>query len=185
LSQNKYLMEKHPGIFLDRDGTLILDNGYIGNTNNVEFFPFTFEALNLLQKYFSLFIITNQSGISKGIISESDVVKVNNYITETLNTKGITISDTFYCPHKRDDNCNCMKPKPYFINKAAQLYNIDLAKSFIIGDHPSDIECGINAGVSPIYLLSGHGKKHKDELTFNPKIFNNILDASKYIIPTI
>jgi len=176
---------KHPAIFLDRDGTVIEDKGYIDNILAVEFFSYTFEALELLKKHFSFFIVTNQSGISKGLISESAVQDVNKHISETLKANGISIIDTFYCPHKNEDSCYCKKPKPYFLNLAAQLYNVDLAKSFIIGDHPSDIACGINAGVTPIYLLSGHGKKHRDELTFDSKVFNNLLDASKYIISTI
>lgn len=178
-------MAKHPAIFLDRDGTIIEENGYIDNTLNVEFFPYTYKSLELLQKHFLLFIITNQSGISKRFIDETDVQKVNRYITDTFKKNGITIFDTFCCPHKNEDNCSCKKPKPYFLHKAAQLYNVDLSKSFIIGDHPSDIECGINAGVTPIYLLSGHGRKHKDELTFKSKVCNNLSDASKYIISII
>jgi D-glycero-D-manno-heptose 1,7-bisphosphate phosphatase len=178
-------MAKHPAVFLDRDGTIIEDNEYISNTSDVNFFPYTFKVLKLLQKHFLLFVITNQSGISKGLTSESDVQKVNKYITDTLRTKGITIFDTFYCPHKNEDNCNCMKPRPHFINKAAQLYNVDLTKSFIIGDHPSDVECGINAGVTPIYLLSGHGNKHKNELLFNSKVCNNLSDASKFIMSKV
>lgn len=185
MSHNQWYMARHPAIFLDRDGTIIEDKGYIGNPSSVEFYSYTFEALDLLQNHFLLFVITNQSGISKGFIAEDEVQEVNRYITDTLKTNGITIFDTFYCPHKNEDNCRCKKPKPYFINKAAQLYNVDLSKSFIIGDHPSDIECGINAGVTPIYLLSGHGSKHRDELVINSKIFTNLLDASKYIISTI
>ena len=175
-------MAKHPAIFLDRDGTITEDNETISNTSDVIFFPYTFKALKLLQKHFLLFVITNQSGISKGLVSESDVKEVNKFITETLKTKGITIFDTFYCPHKNEDNCNCKKPKPFFLNRASQLYNVDLTKSFMIGDHPSDVECGINAGVTPIYLLSGHGNKHRDELVFNSKICNNLSDASKFIM---
>ena len=178
-------MAKHPAVFLDRDGTIIEDNEYISNTSDVNFFPYTFKVLKLLQKHFLLFVITNQSGISKGLTSESDVQKVNKYITDTLRTKGITIFDTFYCPHKNEDNCNCMKPKPHLLNKAAQLYNVDLTRSFIIGDHPSDVECGINAGVTPIYLLSGHGNKHKNELLFNSKVCNNLSDASKFIMSKV
>ncbi len=175
----------HPAIFLDRDGTIIEDIGYVNNTSDVVFFPYTFKALELLQKHFLLFVITNQSCISKGITSESKVQEVNRYITETLKTHGIIIFDTFYCPHKKEDNCECKKPKPYLLNKAAQMYNVDLTKSFIIGDHPSDAECGINAGVTPIYLLSGHGSKHKDELTVSSRICKNLSDASKYIMTTI
>lgn len=179
------MMKKFPAIFLDRDGTIIQDNGYIDNLLDVEFFPYTFEALRLLQNHFLLFIITNQSGISKGFISESKVQAVNRYIAQTLEINGIKISDTYYCPHKKEDKCNCMKPSPYFLNKAAQLYNLDLYHSFIIGDHPTDVECGVNAGVTPIYLLSGHGAKHKDELKIKTTIVNNLFSASEYIISTI
>lgn len=178
-------MAKHPAIFLDRDGTIIEDNGYINKASDVIFYPHIFKALELLQRHFLLFVITNQSGISKGLISESDVQGVNKYITDTLKTKGIEIFDTYYCPHKNEDNCNCKKPKPYFIEIATQLYNVDLARSFIIGDHPSDVECGINAGVTPIYLLSGHGKKHKNEFLFNSKICKNLSSASKFIMSTL
>lgn len=178
-------MAKHPAIFLDRDGTIIEDNGYISKSSDVIFYPHIFKALELLQKHFLLFVITNQSGISKGLISESDVRGVNTYITDTLKTKGIVIFDTFYCPHKNEDNCNCKKPKPYFIKKAAELYNLDLSRSFIVGDHPSDVECGINAGVTPIYLLSGHGTKHMGELLIDLKICKNLSDASKFIMSTL
>lgn len=187
LSLCQYLnhMANYPAIFLDRDGTIIEDNGFINNALDIAFFPYTFKALKLLQKHFLLFVITNQSGISKGLISESEVQEVNKYITEYLKTKGITIFDTFYCPHSNEDNCTCKKPRPYYLYRAAQLYNVDLTKSFIIGDHPSDVECGINAGVTPIYLLSGHGRKHLDELMYNSRICENLSDASGFILSTI
>ena len=175
-------MAKHPAIFLDRDGTIIEDSGYINNPLNIEFYPYSFEALQNLQGHFLLFIITNQSGVSKGLITENEVEEVNKHIIGALKARGIAIYDTFYCPHKNEDNCECKKPKPYFIHQAAELYNIDLTKSFIVGDHPSDIQCGINAGVTPIYLLSGHGSKHRNELNSDFKICENILEASKYIL---
>lgn len=174
-------MAKHPAVFLDRDGTLIEDNGFINNCSDVVLFPNTFEALELLQEYFLLFIITNQSGIEKGIITEKEVADVNNYISKTLKEQGIAIYDVFCCPHKSEDNCSCKKPKTYFIEKASQLYPIDLSKSYIIGDHPSDILCGINADITPIYLLTGHGNKHKSEIDKETIICGNILEAAKYI----
>ncbi len=178
-------MTKQPAIFLDRDGTIIEDNGYINKTSDVIFFKYTFEALQILQKHFLLFIITNQSGISKGLTTETEVKEVNKYIVDTLKKNGIEILDTFYCPHKTEDNCECKKPKPHFIQRAVRKYQVDLAKSFIIGDHPSDVECGMNAAITPLYVLSGHGSKHKDELLFNPKIFNHLSDATKYLLTTI
>ena len=177
-------MAKHPAVFLDRDGTIIEDNGYISDPLNIEFYPFSFEALQILQEHFLLFIITNQSGVSKGLITENEVKEVNNTIVNVLKSAGIAIFDIFCCSHKNEDNCECKKPKPYFIHKAAGLYNIDLAKSFIIGDHPSDIQCGKNAGITPIYLLSGHGSKHRNELNRDLVVHENLLEASKYIIST-
>lgn len=175
-------MAKHPAVFLDRDGTIIEDKGYIKSALDIEYFPFSFKALKILQEHFLLFIITNQSGVSKGLISENEVNEVNSHVLDTFKKSGIVIFDLFYCPHKNEDNCGCKKPKPFFIHRAAELYNIDLAKSFIVGDHPSDVQCGINAGITPIYLLSGHGGKHRNELNSDIKICENILEASKHIM---
>lgn len=180
----KVKMRKHPAIFLDRDGTIIEDAGYIDKPALVEFYPCSLDALKKLQEHYLLFIITNQSGISKGLTSEKDVVAVNKYIEDTLKSNKVIIKETFYCPHKDEDNCNCKKPNPFFINQAAQLYNLDLSKSYIIGDHPSDAECGINAGVNPIYVLSGHGEKHRNELKHNVRICNNLLEATEFILST-
>jgi D-glycero-D-manno-heptose 1,7-bisphosphate phosphatase len=169
-------------IFLDRDGTIIEDAGYIKDPADVIFFPESFEALNMLQENYLLIIITNQSGISRGLTTASEVREVNDYLVQVLKQKNILISDIFFCPHQTEDNCNCKKPNPYFINKAAETYNISLPESYIIGDHPSDIYCGINAGVNPVYLLSGHGRKHRNELDVDVKICDNIRDAAWYII---
>ncbi len=174
-------MTKHPAIFLDRDGTIIDDIGHIKHPSDVVFYPFTFKALKLLQKHFLLFIITNQSGIAKEIITENEANVVNRYIVELLKAKGLVIYDVFCCPHKSEDNCACKKPKTYFIEKARQLYNIDLNQSFIIGDHPSDVQCGLNAGITPIFLLTGHGNKHKNEIKKETLVCNNILEATQYI----
>jgi len=174
-------MAKHPAIFLDRDGTIIEDMGDIKQASEVQFYPFTFKALDLLQEHFLLFIITNQSGIAKGIVTVKEVEEVNNHILNTLKKQGIAIYDSFCCPHKSEDNCECKKPKTYFIEKARQLYNIDLNQSFNIGDHPSDVQCGINAGITPIYVLTGHGEKHKNKIKKETIVCNNIMEAAKYL----
>jgi histidinol-phosphate phosphatase family protein len=174
-------MLKQPAIFLDRDGTIINDFGYLKNPQEVEFFPETFTSLLRLQERFLLFIITNQSGISKGITTANEVRLVNDYLVETLKSKGIIIKQVFCCPHSSEDNCTCKKPKPYFIHQAAELYAIDLENSYIIGDHPSDVECGLNAGIKSIYLLTGHGEKHKNELISAYPICENISTATQHI----
>lgn len=178
-------MIQKPAIFLDRDGTLIEDVGYIRHSSEVMFYPYTVGALSALQEHFLFFIITNQSGIAKGLTTGEEVGKVNKFITDTLQEQGIQISEVFCCPHNTEDNCLCKKPKTYFIEKASQLYNIDLSKSFIIGDHPSDVECGKNAGITPIFLLTGHGNKHRDELEDITLIFDNLSLAAAYILGTV
>jgi histidinol-phosphate phosphatase family protein len=174
-------MAKHPAVFLDRDGTIIEDLGYIKDPSDIVFYPSSVKALSILQKHYLLFIITNQSGISKGLTTSDEVDKVNNSLVSRLKAKSVVIKDLFYCPHRSEDNCDCKKPKPYFIKKASEIYNLNLPDSFIIGDHPSDVLCGLNAGVKPIYVLTGHGTKHMNELANDIKICESILDAAQYI----
>jgi histidinol-phosphate phosphatase family protein len=174
-----------PAIFLDRDGTIIEDLGYIRDPADVVFFPESFNALDILQKRFELFIITNQSGISKGITTEKEVITVNDHLVDILKSRNIPVRDVFVCPHVTDENCQCRKPSPFFINKAANQYHLNLSDSFIIGDHPSDVLCGINAGVTPIFLLTGHGSHHVDEIPPGIKVCETILDAANYILQKI
>lgn len=177
-------MPKHPAVFLDRDGTIIEDVGYINRQSQVAFYPFSINSLKKLQEQYLLFIITNQSGISKGHTTEKDVLTVNKYIEDCLSLHNISILETYYCPHSTKDMCHCKKPSPFFINQATMHYDIDLSKSFIIGDHPSDAECGINAGITPIYILSGHGEKHQDELREEVYVCANIMEAIEFILST-
>lgn len=175
-------MSKLCAIFLDRDGTIIEDVGYISKINDVSFYKESFRALSLLQEHFVLFIITNQSGIAKEITTEKEVTEVNQFIIRTLASQNINIRDVFCCPHNSEDNCKCHKPQPYFIHQAAKLYDLDLENSYILGDHPSDIECGLNAGVTPYYLLTGHGEKHRLELNHDVEISPDIEIAANTII---
>lgn len=171
-----------PAIFFDRDGTLIEDRGYINSINEVVFYPQTFESLLLLQCNYLLFIITNQSGIGKSITSQSDVNNVNSYIINCLKEKNIYIEQLYCCPHTTQDNCLCKKPSAYFIQQAQKDFNLNLKGSYIIGDHPSDVMCGINANMQPIYVLTGHGEKHLHELNIKVPIAGNIADATNYIL---
>ena len=171
-----------PAVFLDRDGTIIFDNGYLKDTSQVILFPETLIALKKLQSYFKLFIITNQSGISKGLTTQEEVDNVNNYLKALLKASGIDILEIFVCSHQTEEACICKKPSAYFIHLAEKIYDLNLSESFIIGDHPTDIECGHNASVKGIYVLTGHGQKHINELKENTIICDNILLAADYII---
>jgi D-glycero-D-manno-heptose 1,7-bisphosphate phosphatase len=169
-------------VFLDRDGTIIKDNGYIGKLDDVEFYPFTIESLKLLQEEFLLFIVTNQSGIGKGLVKETDVKDLNNYIINYLGENGIKIEELFYCPHITEDRCKCKKPMTYFIDIAAEKYNIKTDMSYVIGDHPSDILFAKNAGAKGIFILTGHGRGHLNEISEDTIVSKNLYYAARKIL---
>jgi len=173
---------ENAAIFLDRDGTVIEDVGYLKAPSDVVFFPGTFKALRKMQKHFLLFIVTNQPGVAEAVISRKDVNRVNIHLINTLAKAGIEITDVYVCPHRRLDNCRCIKPKPYFLKKAAGLYGLDLSKSITIGDHPHDIQLAKNAGARGIYVLTGHGHKHLTELPEGTEIASGIADAAEMIV---
>ena len=164
-------------MFLDRDGTIIEDHGYLSKPSQVIFFDDAFDALKRLQKDFLLFIVTNQQGISQGILTKSEVDSVNQFVVDELNNAGIKILEVYACPHTKTDNCKCRKPNAFFLNKASHDFDIDLKSSFVIGDHPSDVQFAINANAKGIYLLTGHGKNHLSELNGDEIVVPKISDA--------
>ena len=158
----------HRAIFLDRDGTFI---------------PRAIEALKILQEKFLLFIVTNQSGIGKNIFSKEEFVRFNKHFNRLLNKEGVTIKKTYYCPHIKEEDCACRKPKPYFLKEAEHTCHIDLVNSWVLRDHPHDIEMAHRVEAGSIYLLTGHGKKHKKELSVQPDLVaDNLYEAAIWIM---
>jgi D,D-heptose 1,7-bisphosphate phosphatase len=177
-------------VFLDRDGTLNNDPGYLGNPDKVELFPGTGKALAHLKKLnFKLIVISNQSGIARGIITQENVESVNKKINELLVTDNISIDAFYYCPFHPDFNseedCSCRKPSPKMILEAAKDFNLDLKKSYFIGDNISDYECGINAGVKTILVKTGYGEESisilQKQNKFPSFVAENLMDAVNFI----
>lgn len=170
-------------VFLDRDGTINEDLGYICSMDQFQLIPKTIEALQALQKHYQLFIITNQSGVTKGEFTEKELILFNSKIEDFLKEKEVSIQKTYYCPHLRSDNCHCIKPLPFFMQQASRDYNINLEYSFVVGDHPHDVEMGLNLGSKSIYVLTGHGEKHRDNLDVKPDfIAHDLWQASQWIL---
>ncbi|MBD3245821.1 MAG: HAD-IIIA family hydrolase [Candidatus Omnitrophica bacterium] len=170
-------------VFLDRDGTINDDVGYFCSLDRFRFIPGAVEALRSLQKEFTLFIVTNQSGVARKIFSEDELITFNRQVEDLLRACGIEITRTYYCPHLRQDRCQCCKPSPFFLREAAKQYDIDLRRSFMIGDHPHDIETAAAAGAGSVYLLTGHGPKHRSQLRVPPDLVAaNISEAAEWII---
>ncbi|MBX3007987.1 MAG: HAD family hydrolase [Melioribacteraceae bacterium] len=149
-----------PALFLDRDGTINEDTGYVKNPDEITILPGVPEGIRKLKEQFGfkMIVISNQAGISKGLMTREDVELVNARINELLNTEGAYIDDYLYCPYHPDfdppEKTICRKPSPMMIIEAAKLHDVDLSASYMIGDRASDIEAGINANVKTILLKS-------------------------------
>jgi histidinol-phosphate phosphatase family protein len=178
-----YKMRK--AIFLDRDGTLNHDNGYTYRTEDFKLLPDVIPALKLLKDKFVLFIITNQSGVARGYYTLGDVARFHNHMIGEFEKEGIKIEEIYVCPHSTEDNCDCRKPSTKLIELAKTKHSLDIQNSYVIGDHPFDIEMGIKAGCKTIYVLTGHGMKHIIELNekgIQPTLItNNLYDALRWI----
>ncbi len=149
--------------FLDRDGVINEEVNYLHEPDKVQLIPGTVEALKLLAANgYKAIVITNQAGVGKGYFPEADIALVHARIQELLAAEGAKIDAFYYCPHHPEytEKCHCRKPEPGMILQAAADWNIDLAQSCMIGDRPSDIGAGCNAGVKACYLvLTGYGRQ--------------------------
>ncbi|MHA1804314.1 MAG: D-glycero-alpha-D-manno-heptose-1,7-bisphosphate 7-phosphatase [Promethearchaeota archaeon] len=181
--------EKQKAIFLDRDGTLNEDKGYVHKIEDFKLLSGVIEGLKVLKPHFIFFIVTNQSGIGRGYYTHEDFLRFNEHLVHVLESHGIDIKKTYVCPHIPEDNCECRKPKIHSLLEARTQYDIDLRQSWVIGDHPTDILLGINAGCKTVYLLTGHGKHHLTDLkqqSITPTLIaDNFLEAANLIVDYI
>ena len=173
---------KKPAVFLDRDGTIIEDRGHLSDPAEVRFLPGTADSLKKLLPRFELFIVTHQPGIARELITSDQSATVNVYVVDVLGSAGVVIRETYTCPHDRSDGCQCIKPLPFFLREAAQKHAIDLVHSFVVGDHPHDVELAVNADATGIYVLTGHGEKHRDAVPDGTVVVPGIGEAVNYIL---
>lgn len=183
---------KNKAIFLDRDGTLNEDPGYLGNPDEVVLLPYVAETLSKLQKEekFLLIVVSNQSGVARDLITENDVQAVNTRINQLLSFYNVKIDRFYYCTahpeYNSTEECKCRKPSPFMIYQAVEDFNIDLSLSYLIGDSKSDIECGLNAGLKTILVLTGYGKEHLSTLQKESKfpnfVANDFKEAFNFIL---
>lgn len=141
-------------LFLDRDGVINIDYGHVFTIKNFHFIKGIFELCNYFQNEgYIIIVITNQAGIGKGLYSLKEFKKINNWMIKQFKKKGIIISRTYYCPHVPEDHCNCRKPSPGMLIEAIKEYNIDVTRSYLIGDKDSDIIAAISAGIKNTILF--------------------------------
>ena len=163
---------KRRAVFLDRDGTINKDVGYPNSYSAIEIFPYSFEAVRKLNKSGLLVvIITNQSGIGRGLIIEENLEAIHRQMKDAFSRHGALFDGIYYCPHypfspspEYRENCQCRKPLPGMALKAAQDLRIDLKNSYMVGDKVEDVLFGVNIGARPILCLTGFGRESLPKL---------------------
>ncbi len=148
-------------VFLDRDGTLIDDPGFLGDPALVRLLPGVAEAVVRLERLgFLRIVITNQSGIGRGLLSEQQLAAVHREIERQLALAGASIDGWYHCPHLPTDGCDCRKPGTALHRRAAAEFGVDLGSSWCIGDRPGDVDAALPLGAGAILVETGEGTRH-------------------------
>ncbi len=154
-----------PAVFLDRDGTIAEEVGYLNHASRFRMFPFAGAAIRRLNEAgFPVIVVSNQSGVGRGYFPESLVQTVNELMIEQLAASGTRVDALYYCPHTSADNCDCRKPKIGMLERAAREHSLDLGRSFVVGDRYGDIELARRARARGVLVRSGYGE---GELTWH------------------
>lgn len=174
-------------VFLDRDGTLNVDRGYVHRIEDWEWIPGAIDAIAALGTAgFRVIVITNQAGIARGYYDEADMNNLHKMINRELEEHGTRIDEFYHCPHHPEfgaiRECDCRKPMPGMIDKARLDFDIDLGRSWLVGDKASDIQAGLAAGVKSILVLTGYGNSDRALLGVNDICVTDLASASRYII---
>jgi D,D-heptose 1,7-bisphosphate phosphatase len=178
-------------VFFDRDGTINVDPGYIGNPASVQLYKGVTEGIFELKKAgFKIIVVSNQSGIARGLITKEDVEAVNKKINELLKEANTQIDAFYYCPYHPDfstkEESECRKPSPKMIFEAAKEWNITLSESYVVGDAAVDVECGINAGIKTVLIKTTLSDEEISHLNNQGKIptfiADNFSDACNFIL---
>ena len=154
-----------PAVFVDRDGTLIHDIGYLGRVEQVVFYPWTVDAVRALNRSgFRVVVVTNQAGVARGYFTEAAVDEVHRHLTSVFEAGGARIDAYYYCPHHPDGTveryaipCECRKPRPDLVRRASRELGLDPARSFVVGDKWIDVGLAQAVGARGILVRTGYG----------------------------
>lgn len=166
-------------VFLDRDGTLNFDPGYLNDPEKLSLIPGVAQALKRLSdEGYLLIVVSNQSGVARGKIKKPQLARIHEKLDRVLAENGVRIHHYALCLHHPDEDCECRKPKPKLLVETARRYRIDLSRSFMVGDKISDVECGKNAGLAGSFLVgTGSGVEELKNLSDPSDIFFPTLEA--------
>ena len=179
---------KRPAVFLDRDGTINEEMGYINDLSRFQLLPEAASAIRLLnESQIPVVVVTNQSGAARGYFPASLVDEVHRHLHDLLAQAGARVDAIYTCLHGPEAGCSCRKPRPGLLLQAAQDLNLDLSRSYLVGDRYKDIDTAANAGVAGILVLTGYGwgeHKHFHEQSQTKPVYvaDNLLDAVEFIL---
>ena len=187
--------DKRRAVFLDRDGTIIREVGYVDEPSKVELLPRSAGAIRSLnQAGFQVVVVTNQSGVARGYFNEEMVSKVHQRLMELLQKEGAHLDRIYYCPHHPEEgnspyrkDCSCRKPKPGMLLEASRELNLDLSRSFMVSDKYSDLQMAHQLEVKGILVLTGYGEGELSQVfqRGNPPpdyVAEDLEDAAQWII---
>ncbi len=161
----------HPAVFLDRDGTINEEMGYINHLSRFRLLPQAAPAIRRLNEAgFKVVLVTNQSGAARGYFPASLVDEVHARLKTLLAVEGAHLDGIYACLHAPEENCACRKPRPTLIQQAARDLHLDLARSYAVGDRYNDIQTAANAGVKGVLVLTGYGQGEHDYLRPAPRV---------------
>lgn len=178
---------------MDRDGTINEDTGYVSNVDELTIYPWAAQAVRLINESgMKAVVITNQSGVARGLYTEEALRLIHDHMMEELGRAGARVDAVYYCPHHPEIGdrqycvaCECRKPEPGMLHRAAREHDIDLTRSYVIGDKASDINLAANAGARGALVLTGYGRGTLEGryLPCEPDIVaDNLLDAVEQIL---
>ena len=175
-----------PTVFLDRDGTINEDVGYLNSLERLVFIPGALDAIRLLSRAgYQIAIVTNQAGVALGMIPERVLQELNAVIDQRIKDAGGNVAGWFICPHDKD-TCDCRKPKPGLFNQAFEALPVDKSKSFYIGDKTSDMQAAEAAGLRGILVRTGYGEgelaKHNGRVPGAVLAVANLAEAASRIL---
>jgi D-glycero-D-manno-heptose 1,7-bisphosphate phosphatase len=174
--------------FLDRDGTIIRDADYLADPDGVELLPGAVEGMRrLTEAGFALVIVTNQSGIARGLYTESDFHAVQQRLEQVLREQGVVLDAVFHCPHHPDftGECDCRKPQLGMYRAAAARLHIDLAASVYIGDRVKDVEPALATGGRGFLVLTGYGEREAAAVPEGVSVVADVREAAELAVGSV
>ncbi|GAB4299675.1 MAG: D-glycero-beta-D-manno-heptose 1,7-bisphosphate 7-phosphatase [Desulfuromonadia bacterium] len=182
-----------PGVFLDRDGTINEDLGYVHTVDRFILLPGVREAIRRLNLVgIPVVVVTNQSGIGRGMYSEEEMHTLHRHLDLLLQEKGAWVDGYLFCPHHPTDahppyrrECDCRKPAPGLLREGAERFGLDLGRSFMVGDKVADMNAARAAGCHPVLVRTGHGRGEESRVGCGVAVVDDLPAAVDYIMNRI